>query len=119
MYRLPHLFGHLQKRMDVASGVEYAWFNNVETKPGIGYPKDWENQDRWNGGWERKKNGKIQPKQGGKWRTLANISPIRICHPLMIITSRSPSITSICTNRQKPKPCQRRAQFGDYGQENG
>ena len=26
-------------------GVEYAWFNNVETKPGIGYPKDWENQD--------------------------------------------------------------------------
>jgi nitrate reductase beta subunit len=54
-------------------GVEYAWFNNVETKPGIGYPKDWENQDRWNGGWERKKNGKIHPKQGGKWRTLANI----------------------------------------------
>jgi len=54
-------------------GVEYAWFNNVETKPGIGYPKDWENQDRWNGGWERKKNGKILPKQGGKWRTLANI----------------------------------------------
>ena len=54
-------------------GVEYAWFNNVETKPGIGYPKDWENQDRWKGGWERKNNGKIQPKQGGKWRTLANI----------------------------------------------
>ena len=54
-------------------GVEYAWFNNVETKPGIGYPKDWENQHRWNGGWERKKSGKIQPKQGGKWRTLVNI----------------------------------------------
>ncbi len=54
-------------------GVEYAWFNNVETKPGIGYPKDWENQDRWKGGWERKSNGKLQPKQGGKWRTLANI----------------------------------------------
>ena len=27
--------------------MEYAWFNNVETKPGIGYPKDWENQERW------------------------------------------------------------------------
>src|SRR5256885_3974996 len=25
-------------------GVEYAWFNNVETKPGIGYPREWENQ---------------------------------------------------------------------------
>ena len=54
-------------------GVEYAWFNNVETKPGIGYPKDWENQKRWNGGWVRKKNGRIQPEQGAKWRILANI----------------------------------------------
>jgi len=26
-------------------GAEYMWFNNVETKPGIGYPKDWENQE--------------------------------------------------------------------------
>ncbi len=54
-------------------GVEYAWFNNVETKPGVGYPKDWENQKRWNGGWERRRTGKIQPKQGAKWRILANI----------------------------------------------
>jgi len=54
-------------------GVEYAWFNNVETKPGIGYPKDWENQAKWNGGWERTKSGKLQPKQGSKWRILANI----------------------------------------------
>ena len=28
-------------------GMEYAWFNNVETKPGIGFPKDWENQEKW------------------------------------------------------------------------
>ncbi|NND17508.1 MAG: nitrate reductase subunit beta [Silicimonas sp.] len=54
-------------------GVEYAWFNNVETKPGTGYPTDWENQERWNGGWERTKSGKLQPKQGSKWRILANI----------------------------------------------
>ena len=54
-------------------GVEYAWFNNVETKPGTGYPTDWENQDRWNGGWVRTKSGKLQPKQGAKWRILANI----------------------------------------------
>jgi nitrate reductase beta subunit len=54
-------------------GVEYAWFNNVETKPGTGYPTDWENQKRWNGGWERTKSGKLQPKQGSKWRILANI----------------------------------------------
>ncbi|MCV2893669.1 nitrate reductase subunit beta [Lentibacter sp. XHP0401] len=54
-------------------GVEYAWFNNVETKPGTGYPTDWENQARWNGGWERTKAGKLQPKQGSKWRILANM----------------------------------------------
>jgi len=54
-------------------GVEYAWFNNVETKPGIGYPKDWENQKRWNGGWVRTARGHLVPKQGAKWRILANI----------------------------------------------
>ncbi len=54
-------------------GVEYAWFNNVETKPGTGYPTDWENQDRWKGGWERTRSGKLQPRQGSKWRILSNI----------------------------------------------
>ena len=54
-------------------GVEYAWFNNVETKPGIGYPDDWEDQARWNGGWKRKANGKIEPKMGGKIGILSKI----------------------------------------------
>ncbi len=54
-------------------GVEYAWFNNVESKPGIGYPKEWENQDKWNGGWKRNNDGSIQPKIGGKFRVLRNI----------------------------------------------
>jgi nitrate reductase beta subunit len=54
-------------------GVEYAWFNNVESKPGIGFPKEWENQDKWNGGWKRKANGKIEPRIGNKRRVFANI----------------------------------------------
>lgn len=54
-------------------GVEYAWFNNVETKPGIGFPKEWENQEKWNGGWVRNKAGKLELKIGGKRRILANI----------------------------------------------
>lgn len=54
-------------------GMEYAWFNNVETKPGIGYPKEWENQDKWKGGWLRRADGKIEPRIGGKFRLLANI----------------------------------------------
>ena len=54
-------------------GMEYAWFNNVETKPGIGYPKEWENQKRWNGGWVRTAAGRLQPRMGAKWRILAKI----------------------------------------------
>jgi nitrate reductase beta subunit len=54
-------------------GQEYAWYNNVESKPGIGYPKDWKNQERWKGGWVRKKNGRIEPRIGSKWRILAKI----------------------------------------------
>lgn len=54
-------------------GMEYAWFNNVETKPGIGYPKEWENQEKWKGGWVRAADGSIRPRIGGKFRVLANI----------------------------------------------
>ena len=53
-------------------GVEYAWFNNVESKPGIGYPKQWENQKIWRGGWELA-DGKLQLKAGSKLSRLANI----------------------------------------------
>ncbi|MBT0652720.1 nitrate reductase subunit beta [Geomobilimonas luticola] len=32
-------------------GAEYMWWNNVETKPGVGYPKKWEDQKVFKGGW--------------------------------------------------------------------
>ncbi|MFN3803859.1 MAG: nitrate reductase subunit beta [Pyrobaculum sp.] len=32
-------------------GAEYMWWNNVETRPGPGYPRQWDNQDRYDGGW--------------------------------------------------------------------
>ena len=32
-------------------GAEYMWWNNVETRPGSGYPTQWENQDHYRGGW--------------------------------------------------------------------
>jgi nitrate reductase beta subunit len=54
-------------------GMEYAWFNNVETKPGVGYPAEWENQERWKGGWRLTKNGTLEPRIGGKWRVLSKI----------------------------------------------
>ncbi len=53
-------------------GAEYMWWNNVETKPGTGYPTLWEDQKRYRGGWVR---GKNRPKLRlqGKSGTLANI----------------------------------------------
>ncbi|MCP3998161.1 MAG: nitrate reductase subunit beta, partial [bacterium] len=53
-------------------GTEYMWWNNVETKPGTGYPMQWENQEKFRGGWE-KKNGGVQLKSTGKARVVANI----------------------------------------------
>ncbi|WP_419995662.1 nitrate reductase subunit beta [Streptomyces boninensis] len=55
------------------SGVEYVWFNNVETRPGQGYPRRYEDQGRWKGGWELNKRGKLKLKQGGRLKRLAEI----------------------------------------------
>ena len=54
-------------------GMEYAWFNDVETKPGVGYPKRWEDQEQWKGGWELDKKGKLKLKAGGRLKKLLNI----------------------------------------------
>lgn len=53
-------------------GMEYVWFNNVETKPGIGYPDEWENQERWKGGWKLDKD-RLTPRIGGKHKIMRNI----------------------------------------------
>lgn len=53
-------------------GTEYVWFNNVETRPGVGYPRSWEDQEEWKGGWTLK-NGKLVPKQGGRLKLLASL----------------------------------------------
>jgi nitrate reductase beta subunit len=53
-------------------GTEYMWWNNVETKPGTGYPTLWEDQEKYRGGWEQV-NGKLQLRLQGKVQTLANI----------------------------------------------
>ncbi|GAX91402.1 nitrate reductase subunit beta [Effusibacillus lacus] len=52
------------------SGAEYIWFNNVETKPGVGYPIEWENQEKRKGGWVLK-NGKLELRSGSKINKLA------------------------------------------------
>jgi len=55
------------------SGVEYVWFNNVETRPGQGYPRTYEDQERWRGGWTLNKRGRLKLKGGGRLRKLLTI----------------------------------------------
>ncbi len=54
-------------------GVEYMWFNNVETKPGIGYPDNWESQKKWHGGWKINDNGNLEPNLGSKLNIVIKI----------------------------------------------
>ncbi|GAB4078059.1 nitrate reductase subunit beta [Nostocoides australiense] len=55
------------------TGMEYVWFNNVETRPGLGYPRRWQDQAEWEGGWVRKANGRLTLAAGGRMKKLLNI----------------------------------------------
>jgi nitrate reductase beta subunit len=61
------------------AGVEYAWFNNVETRPGQGYPRRYEDQEQWRGGWELNRRGRLRLKAGGRVRKLLGLfaSPVQ------------------------------------------
>ncbi|MCC7360668.1 MAG: nitrate reductase subunit beta [Anaerolineales bacterium] len=55
-------------------GTEYMWWNNVETKPGTGYPTTWEDQGKYKGGWEKEKDrDEIHLRLHGRGGGLANI----------------------------------------------
>ncbi|MFJ9038317.1 nitrate reductase subunit beta [Streptomyces sp. NPDC102406] len=54
-------------------GMEYVWFNNVETRPGQGYPRRYEDQEKWRGGWELNKRGALKLRNGGRFKKLAGI----------------------------------------------
>ncbi len=61
------------------AGVEYVWFNNVETRPGQGYPRRYEDQEQWRGGWTLNKRGRLALKAGGRVKKLLTIfaSPVQ------------------------------------------
>ena len=53
-------------------GAEYMWWNNVETRPGVGYPKKWEDQGTFKGGWVAD-GGSLRLRALGKGPTLLNM----------------------------------------------
>ncbi|MFP1454643.1 hypothetical protein ACLB1O_11575 [Escherichia coli] len=70
-------------------GVEYAWFNNVETKPGQGFPTDWESRKNTKAAGSVKSTANCSR----AWVTVpccwVKSSLTRICRGSTIITSRS------------------------------
>jgi nitrate reductase beta subunit len=54
-------------------GAEYMWWNNVETKPGTGFPTKWEDQEKYQGGWEKNGDDKLKIKSTGKAKIVPNI----------------------------------------------
>ncbi len=54
-------------------GTEYVYFNNVETKPGLGYPARYEDQEQWKGGWALDRKGRLELKGGSRLKRLATI----------------------------------------------
>jgi len=55
------------------SGTEYIWWNNVETRPGLGYPRTYEDQEKWKGGWVLTKSGRLKLRAGGRAKKLLQI----------------------------------------------
>lgn len=55
------------------AGTEYMWWNNVETKPGTGYPTLYEDQEQYRGGWEMHE-GRLQLRLAAKATELANLA---------------------------------------------
>ncbi|HEX7973378.1 MAG TPA: nitrate reductase subunit beta, partial [Anaerolineales bacterium] len=53
-------------------GAEYMWWNNVETRPGTGYPTQWENQQHYAGGWDYK-NGNLSLRLHSKTKGLLKL----------------------------------------------
>src|SRR5512146_3021276 len=53
-------------------GTEYMWWNNVETKPGTGYPTLYEDQQKHRGGWVVE-DGRLRLRLSGRARELLNI----------------------------------------------
>ncbi|MFO7620232.1 MAG: hypothetical protein R6W81_03065, partial [Bacteroidales bacterium] len=52
--------------------AEYMWWNNVETRPGSGYPTGWEDQDHYRGGWKKGWVG-VELKLHSRPKGLANL----------------------------------------------
>ena len=86
-------------------GTEYVWFNNVETRPGLGYPPTYEDQDRW---------GRLDPGSKGGCGLLRRRPAAQAASDLLqpeaapstTTTSRGPTTTRTSSTRRSVNRCQ-------------
>jgi nitrate reductase beta subunit len=76
------------------TGMEYAWFNNVETRPGQGYPRRYEDQEKAKSGWIRTKSGRLRLKVEAKLAASCPSSLTLRCSTSRTITSLGPTNTT-------------------------
>ncbi len=76
-------------------GTEYVWFNNVETKPGRGYPRDYEDQEKWQRRLEARSQGPAEAARRRQartsWRTSSGTPT---CRRSTTTTSPGPTTTT-------------------------
>ena len=80
-------------------GAEYMWWNNVETKPGTGFPTAWEDQDQYGGGFQAE-GGLVKLRSNGRYRGMANIFHNPGCRSSTTTTSRGRTATRTCSPRR-------------------
>ena len=97
-------------------GAEYMWWNNVETRPGTGYPTGWEDQDHYKGGWHRDKKGRLKLVLHSRAAVSPRRSTTRRCPSSRTTTTRSRSSTATCSLARTPTssrpPCRSRRSPG-------
>ncbi len=74
MHRLPHLQRSPASRPGpTATAPTTCGSTTSRPSPGIGYPRSWEDQERWKGGWGLDGKGRLALRAGGRLKKLATI----------------------------------------------
>jgi nitrate reductase beta subunit len=89
-------------------GSEHMWWNNVETRPGTGYPALWEDQERHGGGFVVE-GGELRLRMGGRGSILEHLFQAPRLPTLDDHTSRGPTATRTCSRRSPRTICPPRA----------
>ena len=100
-------------------GAEYMWWNNVETKPGTGYPDEVGRPGEVQGrlGVQRQRQAATSSPRARR-RSSPTSSTIRTCPAWTTTTSRGPTTTRICSTRQgRFRPADRRTDLDDRRRE--